>query len=222
MRLRRYAPLPAPLAREAETDKARKDYQNLSSEQIAMQTTTKVSHRFGLTSSSANFTQQHPFIQRALEWFGTLTIHVTGIFTLYISLYIDPQNHRSDGLVWSGERVANLSETVSAIFSDVTRRAQTNFALGLQPYPQKVVKVVRPPKPTPTTFSGGMWSPRVLKGFDDRRRSGCNRTGLVFFFFSGGGWWTCSDVFGFRVYIYNDALEAFRGIKEIEQYLPVF
>ena len=29
--------------------------------------------------------------------------------------------------------------------------------LGLQPYPQKVV---RPPKPTPTTFSGGGWSPR--------------------------------------------------------------
>ena len=29
----------------------------------------------------------------------------------------------------------------------------------LQPYPQKVV---RPPKPTPTTFSGGGWSPREL------------------------------------------------------------
>ena len=29
-------------------------------------------------------------------------------------------------------------------------------ALGLQLYPQKVV---RPPKPTPTTFSGGGWSP---------------------------------------------------------------
>ena len=32
--------------------------------------------------------------------------------------------------------------------------------LGLQPYPQKVV---RPPKPTPTTFSGGGWSPRDLQ-----------------------------------------------------------
>ena len=32
------------------------------------------------------------------------------------------------------------------------------FALGLQPYPQKVV---RPPKPTPTIFSRGSWSPRV-------------------------------------------------------------
>ena len=31
--------------------------------------------------------------------------------------------------------------------------------LGLRPYPQKVV---RPPKPTPTIFSGGGWSPRVL------------------------------------------------------------
>ena len=31
--------------------------------------------------------------------------------------------------------------------------------LGLQPHPQKVV---RPPKPTPTTFSGGGWSPRVI------------------------------------------------------------
>ena len=29
--------------------------------------------------------------------------------------------------------------------------------LGLQPYPQKVV---RPPKPTITIFSGGSWSPR--------------------------------------------------------------
>ena len=29
--------------------------------------------------------------------------------------------------------------------------------IGLQPYPQKVV---RPPKPNPTTFSGGGWSPR--------------------------------------------------------------
>ena len=51
---------------------------------------------------------------------------------------------------------------------------------------------------------------------------GAGVIGQVLFFFSGGGWWTCSDVFGFRVYIYNDALEAFRGIKEIEQYLPVF
>ena len=31
------------------------------------------------------------------------------------------------------------------------------YALGLQPYPQKVV---RPPKPTLTIFSGGGWSPR--------------------------------------------------------------
>ena len=31
------------------------------------------------------------------------------------------------------------------------------YTLGLQPYPQKVV---RPPKPTPTIFSGGGWSPR--------------------------------------------------------------
>ena len=30
--------------------------------------------------------------------------------------------------------------------------------LNLQPYPRKVV---RPPKPTPTIFSGGGWSPRV-------------------------------------------------------------
>ena len=34
------------------------------------------------------------------------------------------------------------------------------LSLGLQPYPQKVV---RPPKPTPTTFSGGGWSPRVYR-----------------------------------------------------------
>ena len=33
-----------------------------------------------------------------------------------------------------------------------------DISLGLQPYPQKVV---RPPKPTPTIFSGGGWSPRV-------------------------------------------------------------
>ena len=32
------------------------------------------------------------------------------------------------------------------------------LTLGLQPYPPKVV---RPPKPTPTIFSGGGWSPRV-------------------------------------------------------------
>ena len=32
------------------------------------------------------------------------------------------------------------------------------ISLGLQPYPQKVVS---PPKPTPTTLSGGGWSPRV-------------------------------------------------------------
>ena len=32
------------------------------------------------------------------------------------------------------------------------------LSLGLQPYPQEVV---RAPKPTPTIFSGGGWSPRV-------------------------------------------------------------
>lgn len=53
-RARRFQALEQEVARlKAETDKARKDYQNLSSEQIAMQTTTKVSHRFGLTSEEA-------------------------------------------------------------------------------------------------------------------------------------------------------------------------
>ncbi|CAK9106150.1 unnamed protein product [Durusdinium trenchii] len=53
-RSRRFQALEQEVARlKAETDKARKDYQNLSSEQIAMQTTTKVSHRFGLTSEEA-------------------------------------------------------------------------------------------------------------------------------------------------------------------------
>lgn len=33
-------------------------------------------------------------------------------------------------------------------------------ALGLQLYPQKVVRQLDPPKPTPTTFSGAGWSPR--------------------------------------------------------------
>ena len=33
------------------------------------------------------------------------------------------------------------------------------YTLGLQPYPQEVV---RPPKPTPTILSGGGWSPRDI------------------------------------------------------------
>ena len=44
------------------------------------------------------------------------------------------------------------------------------YTLGFQPYPQKVV---RPPKPTPTTFSGGGWSPRdiyiYISIYKDRR-----------------------------------------------------
>lgn len=53
-RSRRFQVLEQEVARlKAESDKARKEYQNLSSEQIAMQTTTKVTHRFGLASEEA-------------------------------------------------------------------------------------------------------------------------------------------------------------------------
>ena len=49
------------------------------------------------------------------------------------------------------------------------------LSLGLQPYPQKVV---RPRKPTPTTFSGGGWSPRVLQFRWERRLFSSTAYGL--------------------------------------------
>jgi len=53
-RTRRFQALEQEVATlKAQLDKAKKDYQSLSSEQIAMQTTTKVTHRFGLNSEEA-------------------------------------------------------------------------------------------------------------------------------------------------------------------------
>ena len=63
---------------------------------------------------------------------------------------------------WDGSPRSSLRRrTIDGRFGRLGRDALGHDpALGLQPYPQKVV---RPPKPTPTTFSGGGWSPRAAR-----------------------------------------------------------